>query len=35
MRKFFLFILFLWAGTSYAQDTIPKQKIFSSNVFEL
>ena len=32
MRKFFLFILFLWAGTSYAQDTIPKQKSFSSNV---
>ena len=32
MRKFFLFILFLWAGSSYAQDTIPKQKSFSSNV---
>ena len=32
MGKFFLFILFLWAGTSYAQDTIPKQKSFSSNV---
>ena len=32
MRKFFLFILFLWAGTSYAQVTIPKQKSFSSNV---
>ena len=27
-----MFILFLWAGTSYAQDTIPKQKSFSSNV---
>ena len=32
MRKFFLFIFFLWAGSSYAQDTIPKQKSFSSNV---
>ena len=32
MRKFFLFIFFLWAGFSYAQDTIPKQKSFSSNV---
>ena len=32
MRKFFLFILFLWAGFSYSQDTIPKQKSFSSNV---
>ena len=32
MRKFFLFILFSWAGSSYAQDTIPKQKSFSSNV---
>ena len=32
MRKFFLFIFFLWAGSSYAQDTIPKKKSFSSNV---
>ena len=32
MRKFFLFIFFLWAGFSYAQDTISKQKSFSSNV---
>ena len=32
MRKFFLFIFFLWAGSSHAQDIIPKQKSFSSNV---
>lgn len=32
MRRFFLFIFFLWAGSSYAQDIIPKQKSFSSNV---
>ena len=32
MRKSFLFILFLWAGTSYAQDSISKQQPFSSNV---
>ena len=32
MRKFFVFIFFLWAGFSYSQDTIPKQKSFSSNV---
>ena len=35
MRKFFLFILFLWAGTSYAQDTIPKNKNLSVVMFEL
>ena len=32
MRKSFLFILFLWAGSTFAQDTINKQKSFSSNV---
>ena len=32
MRKFFVFIFFLWAGFSYSQDTIPKQISFSSNV---
>lgn len=31
MRRSFWFFFFLWAGSSFAQDTIIKQKSFSSN----
>lgn len=32
MKSAFLFIFFTWAGISFAQDTINKQKSFSSNI---
>ena len=32
MRGSFLIIFFLWAGSSFSQDTIINQKTFSSNV---
>ena len=32
MRRSFWFILFIWWGSSYSQDTIIKQKPFSSNI---
>ena len=32
MRRSFLIIFFLWAGSSFSQDTIINQKTFSSNV---
>ena len=32
MRRSFWFILFMWGGSSFSQDTIIKQKPFSSNI---
>ena len=35
MRRLFWFILFMWWGTSFSQDTITNQKTFSSNILSV